>query len=54
MKSHSWLDSCIIGWKCVVGRWVLLSKRTFSITLLILYCLIYFSAGATRERHGTG
>ncbi|XP_052779229.1 mannose-1-phosphate guanyltransferase beta-like [Mya arenaria] len=22
IKSHSWLDSCIIGWKCVVGRWV--------------------------------
>lgn len=23
IKSHSWLDSCIVGWKCVVGRWVL-------------------------------
>lgn len=22
IKSHSWLESCIIGWKCVVGRWV--------------------------------
>lgn len=22
VKSHSWLDSCIIGWKCVVGQWV--------------------------------
>lgn len=22
IRSHSWLDSCIIGWKCVVGRWV--------------------------------
>jgi len=22
VKSHSWLDSCIIGWDCVVGRWV--------------------------------
>ena len=22
IKSHSWLDSCIVGWKCVVGRWV--------------------------------
>jgi len=20
--SHSWLDSCIIGWRCHVGRWV--------------------------------
>lgn len=25
IKSHSWLDSCIIGWKCVVGRWVWIS-----------------------------
>jgi len=22
VKSHSWLDSCIIGWKCRIGRWV--------------------------------
>jgi len=22
VKQHSWLDSCIIGWHCTVGRWV--------------------------------
>lgn len=22
VQSHSWLDSCIVGWKCTVGRWV--------------------------------
>ena len=22
IKSHSWLESCIIGWRCNVGRWV--------------------------------
>ncbi|XP_013382064.1 mannose-1-phosphate guanyltransferase beta-A-like isoform X1 [Lingula anatina] len=22
IKSHSWLNSCIIGWRCHVGRWV--------------------------------
>ncbi|KAG1658515.1 Mannose-1-phosphate guanyltransferase beta [Nymphon striatum] len=22
IKSHSWVDSSIIGWKCVVGQWV--------------------------------
>lgn len=22
IKSHSWLDSCIIGWRCTVGQWV--------------------------------
>ena len=26
IKSHSWLESCIIGWKCVVGRWVSLTQ----------------------------
>ena len=25
VRSHSWLDSCIIGWKCRIGRWVSLS-----------------------------
>lgn len=22
IRSHSWLDSCIVGWRCVVGQWV--------------------------------
>ncbi|KAK6175474.1 hypothetical protein SNE40_013933 [Patella caerulea] len=22
IKSHSWLESCIIGWRCTVGNWV--------------------------------
>ena len=22
VKSHSWLESCIIGWNCTVGQWV--------------------------------
>ncbi|CAD5124938.1 DgyrCDS13182 [Dimorphilus gyrociliatus] len=22
VRSHAWLDNCIIGWKCSVGRWV--------------------------------
>jgi mannose-1-phosphate guanylyltransferase len=22
VKSHSWIDSCIIGWRCTVGKWV--------------------------------
>lgn len=25
--SHSWLDSCIIGWKCRIGCWVSLNLR---------------------------
>ena len=22
VKSHSWMDNCLIGWKCSIGRWV--------------------------------
>ncbi|KAH7637425.1 mannose-1-phosphate guanyltransferase beta-like protein [Dermatophagoides farinae] len=22
VRAHSWLDSCIIGWKCRIGKWV--------------------------------
>ena len=22
INSHSWLESCIIGWRCKVGSWV--------------------------------
>ncbi|TRY77953.1 hypothetical protein TCAL_06468 [Tigriopus californicus] len=22
IQSHTWLDSCIVGWRCQVGRWV--------------------------------
>ena len=22
VRSHSWLDQCIIGWKCRIGKWV--------------------------------
>ncbi|XP_070496258.1 mannose-1-phosphate guanylyltransferase catalytic subunit beta [Chironomus tepperi] len=28
VKSHSWLSSCIIGWRCIVGRWVRLEGIT--------------------------
>lgn len=22
IKSHTWMDSCIVGWRCTVGKWV--------------------------------
>lgn len=22
IRSHSWLESCIVGWRCRVGQWV--------------------------------
>lgn len=28
IKSHAWLDSCIIGWRSTVGRWVRMEGTT--------------------------
>jgi len=28
IKSHSWLDSCIVGWNCVIGQWVRMENVT--------------------------
>jgi len=28
IKEHSWLNSCIVGWKCRVGRWVRMEADT--------------------------
>ncbi|XP_042895518.1 mannose-1-phosphate guanylyltransferase catalytic subunit beta [Parasteatoda tepidariorum] len=28
IKSHAWLESCIIGWKSVVGKWVRMENTT--------------------------
>ena len=27
IKSHSWLESCIIGWKCTVGHWASINMQ---------------------------
>lgn len=28
IKSHAWLDSCIVGWRSTVGRWVRMEGTT--------------------------
>ncbi|KAI0238766.1 Mannose-1-phosphate guanyltransferase beta [Lamellibrachia satsuma] len=28
IKSHSWLDSCIVGWRCNVGKWTRMENVT--------------------------
>jgi len=28
IKSNSWLESCIVGWNCVVGQWVRMENMT--------------------------
>ena len=42
IKSHSWVDSCIIGWRSVVGRWVFhifpYYKKKY---ILMMFCKFY-------------
>lgn len=45
IKSHSWLESCIIGWKCVVGRWVRLENNTVLGEDVIIKDEIYINGG---------
>ena len=51
IRSHSWLESCIVGWRCQIGRWV--RKSDYFIVmyegcmykifcLLILISLMFF------------
>lgn len=28
IRSHSWLESCIVGWRCRVGQWVRMENVT--------------------------
>ncbi|KAF2981306.1 hypothetical protein EK904_003615, partial [Melospiza melodia maxima] len=28
IRSHSWLESCIVGWSCSVGQWVRMENVT--------------------------
>uniref|UniRef100_A0A1A9WS10 mannose-1-phosphate guanylyltransferase n=1 Tax=Glossina brevipalpis TaxID=37001 RepID=A0A1A9WS10_9MUSC len=45
VKSHSWLDSCIVGWRCVVGRWVRLEGITVLGEDVIVKDEIYINGG---------
>lgn len=45
IKSHSWLDSCIIGWRSIVGRWVRLEGITVLGEDVIVKDEIYINGG---------
>ncbi len=45
IKSHSWLDNCIIGWRCVIGRWVRLENNTVLGEDVIVKDEIYINGG---------
>ncbi|XP_040566152.1 mannose-1-phosphate guanylyltransferase catalytic subunit beta [Lepeophtheirus salmonis] len=45
IRSHSWLESCIIGWKCVVGRWVRMENVSVLAEDVIVQDEIYINGG---------
>uniref|UniRef100_A0A1L8E1T8 mannose-1-phosphate guanylyltransferase n=1 Tax=Nyssomyia neivai TaxID=330878 RepID=A0A1L8E1T8_9DIPT len=45
VRSHSWLDSCIIGWRSTVGRWVRLEGTTVLGEDVIVKDEIYINGG---------
>jgi mannose-1-phosphate guanylyltransferase len=45
IKSHSWMDSCIIGWRSVVGNWVRLEGSTVLGEDVIVKDEIYINGG---------
>uniref|UniRef100_A0A3B3DWM0 mannose-1-phosphate guanylyltransferase n=1 Tax=Oryzias melastigma TaxID=30732 RepID=A0A3B3DWM0_ORYME len=56
VRSHSWLESCIVGWSSSVGQWV--SKQSKLLNRKLKYGLTYWgrsgSSGAHGERDGVG
>lgn len=45
ISSHSWLDSCIIGWRCNVGRWVRMENVTVLGEDVIVKDEVYVNGG---------
>lgn len=45
IKSHSWLDSCIVGWRCVVGNWVRMENVTVLGEDVIVKDELYINGG---------
>ncbi|XP_055906776.1 mannose-1-phosphate guanyltransferase beta [Eupeodes corollae] len=45
VKSHSWLDSCIVGWRSIVGKWVRLEGTTVLGEDVIVKDEIYINGG---------
>lgn len=45
IRSHSWLESCIIGWRCVVGQWVRMENTSVLGEDVIVKDEIYVNGG---------
>jgi len=45
IKSHSWLDSCIVGWNCIIGQWVRMENVTVLGEDVIVSDEVYINGG---------
>ncbi|KAF5285288.1 hypothetical protein FQR65_LT13278 [Abscondita terminalis] len=45
IRSHSWLENCIIGWRCAVGRWVRMEGTTVLGEDVIVKDELYINGG---------
>merc|ERR1712051_709978 len=54
INSHSWLESCIIGWRCKVGRWVRMENVTVLGEDVIVNDEIYINGGKVLPHKSIG
>lgn len=54
ISSHSWLESCIIGWRCKVGRWVRMENVTVLGEDVIVKDEIYINGGKVLPHKSIG
>jgi len=45
IKSHAWLDSCIVGWRSTVGQWVRMEGTTVLGEDVIVKDELYINGG---------
>ncbi|XP_077299832.1 GDP-mannose pyrophosphorylase B [Arctopsyche grandis] len=45
VRSHAWLDGCIVGWRCAVGRWVRMEGCTVLGEDVIVQDELYINGG---------
>lgn len=54
IKSHSWIENCIIGWRCTVGRWVRLEGTTVLGEDVIVQDELYINGGQVLPHKNIG
>ncbi|GLG92301.1 hypothetical protein R5R35_008427 [Gryllus longicercus] len=54
VKSHSWLDGCIVGWRSVVGQWVRMENTTVLGEDVIVKDELYVNGGQVLPHKSIG